>query len=229
MDYNRERKVKNRRLKAQTRKPYFYALGDRFSRTNNKAPPHLVNHVIVGDSETVLRDLPDNCIDLIFTSPPYNFGLDYQTHVDGTDWRAYLDKLFKVLIECIRVLKYGGRLAINVQPLFSDYIPLHHIISHFLMRKKLIWRGEIVWDKHNWNCKYTAWGSWASPVSPYLKYTWEFIEIFCKGDLRKPGRKEDIDITRMWQESSRLACDALSTTDFQMPKTTATHNLSPSL
>ena len=34
-----------------------------------------------------------------------------------------------------------------------------------------------------------------SPSSPYLKYTWEFIEVFCKGDLKKAGNRENIDIS----------------------------------
>ena len=49
--------------------------------------------------------------------------------------------------------------------------------------------------KNNYNCKYTTWGSWKSPSSPYLKYTWEFIEIFSKGDLKHTGDKKNIDIT----------------------------------
>jgi len=56
-----------------------------------------------------------------------------------------------------------------VQPLFSDYIPSHHFISNFFIQKKLIWKGEILWEKNNYNCKYTAWGSWKSPSNPYLK------------------------------------------------------------
>jgi DNA modification methylase len=63
------------------------------------------------------------------------------------------------------------------------------------MENKLIWKGEILWEKNNYNCKYTAWGSWKSPSNPYLKYTWEFVEIFSKGDLKKTGNKEDADIT----------------------------------
>ena len=47
----------------------------------------------------------------------------------------------------------------------------------------------------NYNCKYTYWGSWISQSSPYLKYTWEFLEIFAKGDLVKKGERENIDIT----------------------------------
>ena len=62
------------------------------------------------------------------------------------------------------------------------------------MQKRLIWKGEILWEKNNYNCKYTAWGSWKSPSSPYLKYTWEFVEVFCKGDLKKRGNSADADI-----------------------------------
>ena len=64
------------------------------------------------------------------------------------------------------------------------------------MKNKLIWRGEILWEKNNYNCKYTAWGSWKSPSNPYMKYTWEFLEIFCKGDLKHLGdrSKADIDV-----------------------------------
>ena len=58
----------------------------------------------------------------------------------------------------------------------------------------MIWKGEILWEKNNYNCKYTAWGSWKSPSSPYLKYTWEFLEIYCKGDLKKKGGNKNIDI-----------------------------------
>lgn len=193
--YNRERKVKNREEKEKIRGIYFYAQGHNFSKHNNRIPEEFINKIIVGDSEVVLKKLPDNCIDLIFTSPPYNFGLDYENHKDGVNWNEYFNKLFAIFTECIRVVKYGGRIVINVQPLFSDYIPIHHIISNFFIKNKLIWKGEILWDKHNYNCKYTAWGSWKSPSNPYLKYTWEFLEVFCKGNLRHPGNWKLADIT----------------------------------
>jgi len=193
--YNQERKVKNRKQRQQQRGSFFYANQDIFSTEENPVPQHYVNELICDDSEEVLKKLPDNCIDLVLTSPPYNFGIDYDTMEDGINWEKYFEKLFAVFSECIRVLKYGGRIIVNVQPLFSDYIPSHHIISDFFMKKNLIWKGEILWEKHNYNCKYTAWGSWKSPSSPYLKYTWEFLEVFCKGELKKPGNQDNIDIT----------------------------------
>ena len=92
-------------------------------------------------------------------------------------------------------MKYGGRFAVNIQPLFSDYIPIHHLVGDFFVNQKMIWKAEILWEKNNYNCKYTAWGSWKSPSSPYLKYTWEFVEVYCKGTLKKAGNKDNIDIT----------------------------------
>ena len=196
VDYNKERKVIDRKAKEKNRGIYYYAQNNSFSKQNNVLPPESVNKIICADSETYLKSLPDNCVDLIFTSPPYNFGLDYDNKLenDSIHWERYLDKLFAVFKECVRVTKYGGRIIINVQPLFSDYIPIHHIISDFFMKNKLIWKGEILWEKNNYNCKYTAWGSWKSPSNPYLKYTWEFLEIFCKGDLKHSGDSKNADI-----------------------------------
>ena len=195
IDYNSERKVKNRVAKEGRRGKYFYAQNHQYIDQNNELPESLNNQIICGDSQTVLQRLPNNCVDLIFTSPPYNFGLEYESSADDYNWDAYFKKLFCILDECIRVLKYGGRLIINVQPLFSDYIPSHHLISKHCIKRKLIWKGEVLWEKNNYNCKYTAWGSWKSPSNPYLKYTWEFIEIFCKGEMKKTGEKENIDIS----------------------------------
>ena len=86
-------------------------------------------------------------------------------------------------------------MVVNVQPLFSDYIPTHHIISQQLAKLGFLWKAGILWEKSNYNAKYTAWGSWKSPSMPYLKYTWEFLEVFCKGDLKKLGKQENVDIT----------------------------------
>ncbi|AKA48704.1 DNA methylase [uncultured archaeon] len=195
VDYNRERKVKGRKQKAVNRGMYYYARDSNFVDSNNEVPEKLADRIVCGDSEEILKDYPDNSVDLVLTSPPYNFGLEYEDHEDGVNWNSYFGKLFTILGECVRVTKFGGRIAINVQPLYSDYIPVHHIISNFLTGRKMIWRNEILWEKNNYNAKYTAWGSWKSPSNPYLKYTWEFIEVFSKGDLKHRGDRDKSDIT----------------------------------
>ena len=195
LDYNQERKVQNRAAKAQNRGKHFYANAHVFTQDDNLPPDKYVNQIVCADSLRVLSQLPDNCVDLILTSPPYNFGLDYDNDdKDDNFWRDYFAALFKIFDEGIRVLKYGGRFIVNVQPLYSDFIPSHHIICNHFMNKKMIWKGEVIWEKNNYNCKYSAWGSWKSPSNPYLKGTWEFLEIFCKGSLKKTGERDNIDI-----------------------------------
>lgn len=190
-----EEKVKNKKEKAQIREKLYYTKNNNFSKQNNSFPLVYQDKIICEDNLKVLKQLPNNCVDIIITSPPYNFGMEYDSDNDSLFWKEYYEKLFNIFLECIRVLKYGGRFVVNVQPLYSDYIPTHHIITNFFLEQKMIWKGEILWEKNNYNCKYCSWGSWKSPSSPYLKYTWEFIEIFCKGDLKKTGNKENIDIT----------------------------------
>jgi DNA modification methylase len=166
-----------------------------FSKNNNSLNDKQLNKIVQADSLEYLKTLPDNCVDLVFTSPPYNFNMDYDEHKDSMDWNDYFRTLNSIFSECIRVLKYGGRLIINIQPFFSEYIPSHHIITNHLLSEGLIWKAEILWEKNHRNCAYTAWGSWKSPSGPYFKYTWEFLEVFCKGDLKHSGNKENIDIT----------------------------------
>ncbi len=156
---------------------------------------HFVNRIICGDCLEILPQLPDNSVDLVVTSPPYNFGLDdYDVHDDAYDWEQYFAKLNECWRQCYRLLKDGGRICVVVQPLFSDYVPTHHIISAQLREAGFIFKAEILWEKHNYNCKYTAWGSWCSPSQPYLKYTWEFIEVFCKGSQKKPATGKESDL-----------------------------------
>ncbi|MGA2913912.1 MAG: site-specific DNA-methyltransferase [Methanoregula sp.] len=156
-----------------------------------------INRIICADARAALARIPDQSIDLVITSPPYNFGHAYaQDPEDDThEWNRYFEKLLGVWKECVRVLRPGGRMAVNIQPLFSDYVPTHHRISHQLAGLGLLWKAEFLWEKNNYNAKYTAWGSWKSPSMPYIKYTWEFIEVFDKETHKKGGRHEDIDIT----------------------------------
>lgn len=167
----------------------------KFSEVNHPFPEAWTNRVVQADSLSVLKQLPDNCVDLVFTSPPYNFGMGYDTHNDCTDWPTYFDMLWAIFDECIRVTKHGGRIIVNTQPLFSEYIPSHHMISKGFIDRGLIWKAEILWEKNHRNCAYTAWGSWKSPSGPYFKYTWEFLEVFCKGTLKHEGDSAKIDMT----------------------------------
>lgn len=191
--FNKDKRVKNKKENSKKRLAYEYYKKE-FSKTNNELNKKFINKIHCADSLELIKKFPDNCIDIVLTSPPYNFGINYENTNDVNIWEDYFNKLFNIFRECVRVLKDSGRIIINVQPMFSDYIPTHHLISNFFLKEGLIWKGEIIWEKNNYNCKYCTWGSWKSPSSPYLKYSWEFVEIFCKNSLKKEGDKNNIDI-----------------------------------
>ena len=191
--FNKDKRVKNKKENSKKRLAYEYYKKE-FSKTNNKLNKKFINKIHCADSLDIIKKFPDNCIDIVLTSPPYNFGINYENTNDVNIWEDYFNKLFNIFRECVRVLKDSGRIIINVQPMFSDYIPTHHLISNFFLKEGLIWKGEIIWEKNNYNCKYCTWGSWKSPSSPYLKYSWEFVEIFCKNSLKKEGDKNNVDI-----------------------------------
>jgi DNA modification methylase len=192
-------KVKDKKRKKEIRlgqRTPTVEMDDPISQEIHRRGDFELNRIYCGDCLEVMQTIPDEFVDLIITSPPYNFGLDdYEGHDDTRSWETYFQWLNEVFAECYRVLKHSGRICVNVQPLFSDYIPTHHIVSQQLRDLGLLFKAEILWEKHNYNCKYTAWGSWKSPSMPYLKYTWEFVEVFCKGEYKKVGRAENIDIT----------------------------------
>ena len=190
--FNKDKKVANKKQNSKARLAYESYKRDFDTHTNELSG---LNQIYCADSLEFLKQMPDNCVDIVLTSPPYNFGINYNGTNDANKWQQYFEKLFAIFKECIRVLKSSGRIIVNIQPMFSDYIPTHHFISKFFIDEGLIWKGEILWEKNNYNCKYCTWGSWKSPAAPYLKYSWEFIEVFCKNSLKKEGDKDKIDIS----------------------------------
>ncbi len=192
----RKKGVRERNAKEQVRKGT-KAANLSLHASNPEAIEAYENTIICGDAARVLPAIPDRSIDIIITSPPYNFGHHYAGDLatDTREWNDYFAGLNAIWTESYRILKPGGRIAVNIQPLFSDYIPTHHMISRQLAELGFLWKAEVLWEKHNYNARYTAWGSWKSPSMPYLKYTWEYIEIFDKETHKKTGQREDIDIT----------------------------------
>jgi DNA modification methylase len=154
-----------------------------------------MNTIICSDSLIALKEMENESVDIVLTSPPYNYGMEYDQHNDKNKSEEYLEKIIDVFVECKRILKSGGRMIINIQPNYKQYFPTHHKITQKMLDEGLIWRGEIIWLKNNLK-KLTAWGSWKSPSCPYLSYPFEFIEVFSKDNLKHIGDKTKIDITK---------------------------------
>jgi len=161
---------------------------------DNLFPPEYENTIILGSSEN-MKEIPDNSLHLMITSPPYNVTKEYD---ENLSLKEYLQLLKNVFSETYRVLVYGGRVCINVANLGrKPYIPLSDYISNIMIEIGYLMRGEIIWYKGAGAGISMAWGSWKSAANPVLRDTHEYIMVFSKGSFsrKKPEAKENT-ITR---------------------------------
>ena len=70
--------------------------------------------ILQGDCIEVMKTLPLTSVDLVVTSPPYNVGIDYDTHHDSMSMEDYWDFTRQWLTEAFHVLKDDGRIAVNI-------------------------------------------------------------------------------------------------------------------
>jgi len=163
------------------------------SGPDHTLPDSMRNRIVVGSSAQ-MQDLPDNCVHLMVTSPPYNVTKAYDDDLSLTE---YLDLLRSVFAETHRVLVNGGRACVNVANLGrKPYIPLSDHISQLMLDLGFNMRGEIIWAKGAGAGVSMAWGSWQSASNPVLRDTHEYILIFCKGSFSRSAKGRQNTITR---------------------------------
>ncbi|MDI6802410.1 MAG: site-specific DNA-methyltransferase [Bacteroidota bacterium] len=163
------------------------------SSEENVFPPNLENTIILGNSEK-MKELPDNCVHLMITSPPYNVSKEYDNDLSLDE---YLSLLKNVFSETYRVLINGGRVCINVANLGrKPYIPLSDYISRIMLEIGFNMRGEIIWNKAASASPSTAWGSWLSAANPILRDIHEYILVFSKGSYSRVAKGKQNTITK---------------------------------
>jgi DNA modification methylase len=144
--------------------------------SSNSAADYL-NKIIVHDCRHMVQ-LPDNSIDLMITSPPYNATKEYD---DNLTLREYLDFLKAVLTEVNRVLKPNGIIAFNIANVGrKPYIPLDCYVIEILQGLGLVIFDEIIWNKAASAGGSCAWGSWMSAANPTLRDVHEYIILAIK-------------------------------------------------
>ncbi|RMG34082.1 MAG: site-specific DNA-methyltransferase [Methanobacteriota archaeon] len=159
----------------------------------NELPSHLKNTIVQADARD-LSFIPDNCLHLVVTSPPYNAKKDYDMDLSLTE---YLELIRDVFEEIYPKLVDGGRVAINIANVGrKPYIPISDYVSQILSDIGYLQRGEIIWDKGASAGSSTAWGSWKSPSNPTLRDVHEYILVFSKGTMKRAKKDKTSTISR---------------------------------
>ena len=179
-----------------------------------------LNKIYNGDILDMFKKTPDNFIDLIVTSPPYNVGIDYDSWDDKMSYDDYFSWCEKWLKECLRTLKSDGRIAINIP--YETNIQerggrLFFVSDFYQVMKKVGFNFFGVVDlvePATHRSKTTAWGSWMSASGPHVcnvkecvvlgykessvklekgESQWEYDEVEVLGKKKKVYKQEDKD------------------------------------
>ena len=115
------------------------------------------------------EELPEKCIDMIVTSPPYLKGKEYETELDYDSYGTLMNNF---LFSARNIIKDNGLLFLNING-HSDFPELPFVVWNLCMQNGWTFVQEIIWYRKN----ATHYRSNRRLVD--LK---EFIFIFSAGD-----------------------------------------------
>src|SRR3990172_5135125 len=97
-----------------------------------------------GDCLELLKEIPNETVKLVVTSPPYNIGKEYEKKLSIND---YLESQKKVIDESIRITKSTGSICWQVGNYVDngEIIPLDILLYPIFTSYKLKLRNRIVW------------------------------------------------------------------------------------
>ena len=181
----------------------------------NHWPSNLADRIVCADARDTLRQLPDECVALAVTSPPYwnvvDYGIDGQ--IGQTSYEEYLDELMAVWRETQRVLIPNGKLAIvtPVMPIPKSQIGNQHtrhlkniafdIESGILRELTGLHRFSLfVWKKQTTTKMF---GSYPYPPNIFEDNTIEFINVYVKDGAPPPIPREAKEPSKLSQAEWR--------------------------
>jgi site-specific DNA-methyltransferase (adenine-specific) len=152
--------------------------------------------IINGDCVEVMKTLPEGCIDMVVTSPPYCAGIKYDVYNDSIPMDEYWKFTIDWLSQVFRVLKDDGRVAINVPIEMNVQERGGRILfnAEFWMKMKEVgfkFFGMVdLTEDSPHRVRQTAWGSWMSNSQPYIYNPKECVILAYKNSPKKLTKGE---------------------------------------
>ncbi|MFN8472928.1 MAG: site-specific DNA-methyltransferase [Anaerolineae bacterium] len=129
------------------------------------------NQILEGDCREILTRLPDGCVDLVVTSPPY---ADQRRHTyGGVHPDEYVEWFLPIAAGLQRVLKPTGSFILNIKERVANGERHTYVLELILAMRKQgwLWTEEYIWHKRN-----TAPGKWPNR----FRDSWERCLHFTK-------------------------------------------------
>lgn len=111
----------------------------------------------IGDCRKLLKKVPDESVNLVVTSPPYNIGKPYGKYKDKIALNDWEDLIADVTEEVYRILTPDGSFFLNLSPVplgeGKEILPLPYIGYKILKDNNFYLRNIITWTFNNMqNC-----------------------------------------------------------------------------
>jgi len=119
--------------------PGFLKPDVRYNAVVNEVGNKMFNVVHQGDAVRILKQYPDNSIDLVFADPPYNLDKAYHVYDDERADEEYVKWCNAWLREYVRILKPTGSLYVLNLPRWTMY-------HAAFLNQHLYFQNWIVWD-----------------------------------------------------------------------------------
>lgn len=151
-----------------------------------------LNTIINEDCVKGLKEIEDNSVNLIVTSPPYSLGIKYDSCDDDLPYNDYLVWCEEWLKECYRILKDDGRIAINHYLATYRGEPRFPLMDFRSIQEKIGFnvKNLIIWDD-NTISKLCAFGSFMSASAPHISSPFEGILIAYKKQWKRINKGID--------------------------------------
>lgn len=108
-----------------------------------------LDRIIHGDCLNVIETFPDECVDLIITSPPY--ADNRKKSYEGIPISSYVERFLPITSELKRILKPQGSFVLNIKERAVNSERQTYVLELVLeMRKQgWLWTEEYIWHKKN--------------------------------------------------------------------------------
>jgi site-specific DNA-methyltransferase (adenine-specific) len=108
---------------------------------------NMINKIITGNCLELLKEIPDESVDMTFADPPFNLKKKYTNYHDSLEFKEYLDWCDKWIFEMVRITKPTGSIFVHNIPKWLSYY------NKFL----------------NEYANFKHWISWNAPTAPMGK------------------------------------------------------------
>lgn len=125
--------------------------------------------IIQQDCLEWMKTQPDDSLDIIVSSPPYNINIDYNTYNDKKE--NYIAWQHDIWREACRLLKPSGHLFLNIQPTRDNPLMPYEVVSgiDWVIQNTFIWNKCVEIDG------YVRGQGTVVQSKRYLPNGWEFI------------------------------------------------------